>query len=85
MLVKKNILRKITDSPKFFLGSNWINEDERTKVLNEAHIIENTHEFIAEYGSLCKEIFPARTKSHSLNHFKNDDYPLPNASRQTIC
>ena len=48
VLDSKFKLRNITDSPKFFPGTNWINNQDKTRISNEGHIQEHIRKFEEE-------------------------------------
>ena len=76
VLASKFKLRNVADSPEFFLGSNWTNENNKMMVSTEACIKECIRRFEEEHGTIRLESVPAPAKSHSLNHSKSDNSPL---------
>ena len=76
VLATKFKLSNMHDSLTFFLGSNWKNDDQNTRVSNEAHMRECIRKFEEEHEDTRMESVPAPTKSHPPNHAEADDSPL---------
>ena len=76
VLANKLKLRDITDCPKFFLGNDWINNQDKTRMSDERCVQECIRKFEEENGSARKESVPAPTKSHPLSYSEHETSPL---------
>ena len=76
MLASKFNLQNITNSLKFFLGADWTNVNNNSRISKQTYIKEYIRKYQKEYDLLRKENVLALTKNSSLSHSESDKSPL---------